>query len=92
MKSDTRKLEDLDGIGKIGREAFRLLNVKTVLELSRKDPDELYKDLQKITGPQDICALDVFHCAVAQAKNPKIPKEQRQWWYWSRKRKGLAKK
>jgi hypothetical protein len=24
---------------------------------------------------------------VAQAKNPRLPLEQCQWWYWSRKRK-----
>jgi hypothetical protein len=41
-----------------------------------------------VTGKsQDICCLDVFSAAVAQARNPQLPAEQRQWWYWSRKRK-----
>jgi hypothetical protein len=31
--------------------------------------------------------LDVFVAAVAQAKNPELPIEQRQWWYWSKLRK-----
>jgi hypothetical protein len=35
----------------------------------------------------DICCLDVFRAAVAQARNPHLPVEQCQWWYWSRKRK-----
>ena len=37
--------------------------------------------------PQDICCLDVFRAAVAQARNPQLPLEQCQWWYWSRQRK-----
>lgn len=36
---------------------------------------------------QDLCCLDVFRAAVAQARNPRLPAEQCQWWYWSRKRK-----
>jgi len=40
--------------------------------------------------PQDICCLDVFSAAVAQARNPQLPPEQCQWWYWSRKRKADA--
>jgi len=35
----------------------------------------------------DPCCLDVFTCAVAQARNPKLPAAQRKWWYWSRVRK-----
>jgi hypothetical protein len=34
-----------------------------------------------------MCCLDVFQAAVAQAKNPKLPIDKRQWWYWSRLRK-----
>jgi len=29
----------------------------------------------------------VFVAAVAQAKDPALPIEQRQWWYWSKIRK-----
>jgi hypothetical protein len=29
----------------------------------------------------------VFRAAVAQAKDPNLPSEQRLWWQWSRKRK-----
>jgi hypothetical protein len=47
---------------------------------------------------QDVCCLDVFRAAVAQAKNPNLPIEQRLWWQWSRdsftcsKRTGSASK
>jgi hypothetical protein len=87
MKSDRRQLKDLDGIGKAALKDFDLLGIKTVDELRRKNPARLYEQLASISGPQDICVYDVFCCAIAQSKNPKLPKEQRSWWYWSRKRK-----
>jgi hypothetical protein len=48
----------------------------------------MYKRLCGMTGQhQDICVLDVFRAAVAQARDPNLPAEQCVWWYWSRKRK-----
>jgi hypothetical protein len=35
--------------------------------------------------------LDVFRAAVAQAKDPRLPADQCQWWYWSRSRKRSEK-
>jgi hypothetical protein len=35
--------------------------------------------------------LDVFVAAVAQARDPNLPIEQRQWWYWSKVRKQQIK-
>jgi hypothetical protein len=35
----------------------------------------------------DLCAQDVFSAAIAQARNPLLPADQCQWWYWSRQRK-----
>ena len=87
MKKDFRELKDLDGIGKESLKDFQLLGIKTVYELSRKSPKRLYKQLADLSGPQDICVYDVLCCAVAQAKNSKLPKDQRNWWYWSKKRK-----
>jgi len=65
-----------------------MLGVESVAQLSRRNPEKLYEKLCEITGQaQDICCLDVFRAAVAQARDPKLPIEQCQWWYWSRKRK-----
>jgi hypothetical protein len=67
---------------------FELLGVRSVAQLARQKPESLYEKLCRVTGKsQDICCLDVFTAAVAQARNPRLPAEQRQWWYWSRKRK-----
>lgn len=87
MKSGTRKLKDLEGIGKAALLDFKLLGVSSVQQLAKQDPQNLYRRLTEISGNQDICVLDVFRCAVAQAKDVNLPKELRKWWYWSKVRK-----
>lgn len=67
---------------------FELLGIDSVEQLAEHDPQELYRRLSAITrAPQDPCVLDTFTCAIAQARDPKLPAEQRNWWYWSRIRK-----
>jgi hypothetical protein len=88
MATKARLLEQLDSVGPAMIRDFHLLGIHTVAQLSRRNPEKLYEKLCEITGePQDICCLDVFRAAVAQARNPRLPAEQRQWWYWSRLRK-----
>ncbi len=83
-----RRLRGLTSIGPATLRDFELLGVNTVDELAMQDPRLLYEELCRITGVrQDICCLDVFRAAVAQARNPLLPPEQRRWWYWSRLRK-----
>jgi hypothetical protein len=67
---------------------FELLGVFSVPDLARRNPDSLYLKLCDLTGTQqDPCVLDTLRCAVAQARDPELPAEQCQWWYWSRLRK-----
>ena len=87
MEASTRELRDLVSIGPAMLRDLRTLGIQSVEELAKKNPRRMYNDLCRLKGPQDICCLDVFTAAVAQARNPELPSEQRQWWYWSRKRK-----
>jgi hypothetical protein len=88
MPSEERKLRDLVSIGPAMLRDFQMLGISSVTQLSRRNPKKLYEELCRVTGQaQDICCLDVFCAAVAQARNPRLPLEQRQWWYWSRRRK-----
>ena len=88
MVTKMRRLQDLVSVGPAMVRDFNLLGIRTVAQLSRRNPEKLYEKLCEITGQaQDICCLDVFQSAVAQARDPLLPAEQRQWWYWSRKRK-----
>lgn len=83
-----RKLEELVSVGPAMRRDFALLGVGTVAELARREPEELYRALcEKTRTRQDICVLDTFRAAVAQARDPKLPREKCQWHYWSRARK-----
>ena len=83
-----RKLADLVSIGPAMLRDFEMLGVKSVAQLAREEPKDLYKRLCTITGQrQDPCVLDVFCAAVAQARDPELVPEKRQWWYWSRVRK-----
>jgi len=88
MATDDRRLGDLGSIGPAMLKDFELLGIRSVKQLARQKPESLYEKLCEVTGKsQDICVLDVFSAAVAQARDPQLPAEQRQWWYWSRKRK-----
>ena len=83
-----RQLGDLSGIGKSMLGDFAMLKIRSVEELAEADGQALYDELCVLTGVrQDPCVLDTFRCAVAQARDPRLPKEQCNWWYWSRLRK-----
>ncbi len=88
MAKTARQLHDLISIGPAMLRDFDLLGIRSVAQLARQDPQRLYEKLARVAGHhQDICVLDAFCAAVAQARNPRLPAEQCQWWYWSRKRK-----
>jgi hypothetical protein len=88
METEERRLEDLVSIGPAMLKDLELLGIRSVNHLARQNPRKMYLELCRITKrDHDICCLDVFEAAVAQARNPKLPAAQRQWWYWSRKRK-----
>jgi hypothetical protein len=88
MLSTERRLADLVSVGPAMLRDFELLGIHSVAQLARQKPEKLYERLCAKTGKAvDICCLDVFSAAVAQARNPGLRSEQRNWWYWSRKRK-----
>jgi hypothetical protein len=88
MARTNRQLTDLISIGPAMLRDFELLGIRSVAQLARQNPQRLYDKLGRVAGQhQDICVLDTFCAAVAQARNPKLAVEKCQWWYWSRKRK-----
>jgi len=88
MPTQERRLQDLISVGPAMVRDFELMGIRSVAELGRRNPEKLYEKLCRVTGKaQDICCLDVFRAAVAQARNPRLPAERCQWWYWSRQRK-----
>src|SRR3984893_12616081 len=92
MAKPAPQLADLISIGPAMLRDFELLKIRSVAQLALQNPRKLYDKLGRVAGQhQDICVLDVFSAAVAQAGNPRLPVEQCQWWYWSRKRKPRSK-
>src|ERR1043166_8896184 len=93
MQSETRQLKDLVSIGPAMLKDFELLGISSVAQLRRRSPQRMYEELCRLRGQRlDPCCLDVFAAAVAQAKDPQLPIEQRQWWYWSKVRHKKAHK
>jgi len=88
MASQARRLEDLVSVGPTMVRDLKLLGIHSVAQLSRRNPEKMYETLCEVTGQtQDLCCLDVFRAAVAQARNPRLPAKRCEWWYWSRMRK-----
>lgn len=89
--STQRQLRNLISVGPAMLRNFERLGIRSVTQLAKQDPKKMYSRLERLTGEhQDPCVLDTFCAAVAQARNPRLPVEQCQWWYWSRKRKAKA--
>ena len=88
MTTATRELGDLISIGPAMLRDFEMLGIRSIAQLAKQEPRKMYGRLNRKTGQrQDPCVLDTFCAAVAQARNPRLPAEQCQWWYWSKKRK-----
>jgi len=88
MAARMRRLADLISVGPAMLCDFELLGIRSVAKLARQDPQRMYESLgRKVGQRQDPCVLDTFCAAVAQAKNPRLPAEKCQWWYWSSVRK-----
>lgn len=88
QQSPERRLRDLAGVGARVEANLCLLGVDNVPQLAKQEGDELYRRLGEMEGARpDPCVLDTFRCAIAQARNPLIVSEQKNWWWWSRERK-----
>jgi len=88
LPNPSRELHDLVSVGPATVRALHSLGVRSVAQLARRGAISLYRDLCRASGyTVDPCCLDVFTAAIAQARNPRLPAEQRVWWYWSRQRK-----
>jgi hypothetical protein len=88
MVTTPRQLNDLISIGPAMLRDFEILGIRSVAQLAKQEPREMYQKLNGKRGQrQDPCVLDTFCAAVAQARNPRLPAEQCRWWYWSRKRR-----
>lgn len=78
------QLQELPNIGPAMAGDLVRLGVRSVDDLSRRDPHRLYDDLSGLDGVRhDPCVLDTFAAAIHCARTG----ESVPWWQFSRKRK-----
>jgi nucleotidyltransferase/DNA polymerase involved in DNA repair len=86
-KGRKHPLLSLRSVGPASLRDMESLDIHTVEELAGANPQDMYDRLCALTGQKvDICQYDVFCCAVEQAQNPRLPDEQKEWHWWSRRR------
>ncbi len=75
------------GVGNKTAADLRSLGIFTVDDLKGKDPEKLYRALEKKAGCHvDRCMLYVFRCAVYYASSEERNPEKLKWWYWKDKK------
>lgn len=81
------EFEVLPGIGPSIAADLRLLGVKSLKDLARRDPERLYSRLCDITHEkQDPCVLYVFRCAVYASKTNLPDRRLLEWPAWMERR------
>lgn len=86
-KFNLKQLQLIPGIGKACSLDLWNIGIRKVSDLSGKNPDNLYKKLNKVNGAtHDICMLYTFRCAVYFASEKIHNKEKLNWWYWKDKK------
>ena len=77
------ELQTLPGIGLRMAEDLRLLGIQRVADLRTRDPERMYRRLERLSGTrQDPCVLYVFRCAVYYARTARPRPELLKWWNW----------
>jgi Pathogenicity locus/TfoX C-terminal domain len=83
-KPKADELLALKNIGPAMRRDLALLGITSVAQLARREPDALYRALERKTGQrQDPCVWDTFAAAIDQARTG----EARPWWHYTPERK-----
>jgi len=84
-KATERLFRTIPGIGPRMAQDLWDLGLRSLEELARQDPQELYDRLRILSGGKlDRCVLYVFRCAVYFAATPEAQRENEKllWWNW----------
>jgi hypothetical protein len=78
-----KELQQIPGIGPKMAATLVSIGINTIADLRGNDPQELYEQLNRITGQrQDPCVLYTFRCAVYYATEAHPDPEKLKWWNW----------
>lgn len=82
-KSD---LQTIPGVGESIARDLQNIGIRSVADLSGKDPEKLYEASNRFAGKvQDRCLLYVFREAVYFAENENRDPGKLKWWNWKDK-------
>jgi hypothetical protein len=85
-----KELHKIPGVGKVVALDLWNLGFKSITDLKKQDPEEIYIRHNQAKGEvQDICMLYTFRCAVyfADTQGKKQGPEKLKWWNWMDKEK-----
>jgi hypothetical protein len=84
MNKTGKGLQSIPGIGESLAEDLRLIGIDRPSCLKGKNPETLYRKLEKVTGMhQDRCVLYTFRCAVYFVNEKHHDLDLLKWWNWS---------
>ena len=88
----SKELQQVPGVGKSIAVDLYDLGIRSVGDLSGRDPEDLYWRLcARQGGHVDRCVLYVFRCAVYFASHKNHNPELLKWWNWKDKKELAAK-
>jgi len=91
LRDQADELQRIPGVGPSIAADLRLLGIERVAELSARDPEQLYVELEGRVGHHvDRCVLYVFRSSVYFAEQAQPEPELTRWWNW--KDGGLAER
>ncbi|MGE0206378.1 MAG: helix-hairpin-helix domain-containing protein [Candidatus Babeliales bacterium] len=77
------EFQKIPGVGKSIAQDLWDLGLRSLDDLKRKDPDNLYEDLCLLKGCHvDRCMLYVFRCAIYFVSEKEHDPELLKWWHW----------
>ncbi|HEY9445112.1 MAG TPA: helix-hairpin-helix domain-containing protein [Gemmatimonadales bacterium] len=77
------ELQSLPAIGPSLAADLRAVGVRRVADLTRRDPERLYAQLNRLRGTrQDPCVLYAFRCAAYAARTARPRPALLKWWNW----------
>ena len=77
------ELQSIPSIGPSLARDLRVLGVRRVADLKRRNPERMYAQLNRLRGQrQDPCVLYTFRCAVYYARTPRPAPRLLKWWNW----------
>lgn len=76
------ELLKIPGVGKSIEKDLIRLGYLTVESLKSADPEAMFERDCAERGPQDLCLLYVYRCAVYYARTEKPEPELLKWWNW----------